>query len=91
MIAPVSTSGTICFYVYGTAHLIADVSGYFPTGKVIFKPLTPQPGAGHTRRAARSAMRLVPALRSNCRCGAREVYQRAVVGAVALNVTVVER
>jgi hypothetical protein len=31
VIAPVSNTGTICFYVYGTAHLLADVSGYFPT------------------------------------------------------------
>ena len=30
VIAPVSATGTICFYVYGTAHLLADVSGYFP-------------------------------------------------------------
>jgi len=29
VIAPVSAAGTVCFYVYGTAHLIADVSGYF--------------------------------------------------------------
>ena len=29
VIAPVSSAGTVCFYVYGTAHLIADVSGYF--------------------------------------------------------------
>ncbi len=32
VIAPVSASGTVCFYVYGTAHLLADVSGYFPAG-----------------------------------------------------------
>ena len=30
VIAPVSATGDICFYVYGTAHLLADVSGYFP-------------------------------------------------------------
>jgi hypothetical protein len=30
VIAPVSAGGDICFYVYGTAHLLADVSGYFP-------------------------------------------------------------
>ena len=29
VIAPVSAAGTVCFYVYGTAHLLADVSGYF--------------------------------------------------------------
>ena len=32
VIAPVSAGGDICFYVYGTAHLLADVSGYHPTG-----------------------------------------------------------
>lgn len=29
VIAPVSASGEVCFDVYGTAHLLADVSGYF--------------------------------------------------------------
>ena len=29
VLAPVSASGTVCFYVYGTAHLLADASGYF--------------------------------------------------------------
>jgi len=29
VIASVSASGKVCFYVYGTAHLLADVSGYF--------------------------------------------------------------
>ena len=29
VIAPVSASGDVCFYVYGKAHLIIDVSGYF--------------------------------------------------------------
>ena len=28
VIAPVSDSGKVCFYVYGKAHLLADVSGY---------------------------------------------------------------
>jgi alpha-tubulin suppressor-like RCC1 family protein len=31
VIAPVSATGTVCFYIYGTAHLLADVSGYFGT------------------------------------------------------------
>ena len=31
VIAPVSAGGDICFFVYGTAHLLADISGYFPT------------------------------------------------------------
>ncbi len=40
MIAPVSASGKVCFFVYGTAHLLADVSGWFPSGSS-FVPLTP--------------------------------------------------
>ena len=32
VIAPVSLSGKVCFYVYGKAHLLADVSGYFTAG-----------------------------------------------------------
>ena len=33
---PVSTDGYICFYVYGTAHLLADANGYYTqtTGSV---------------------------------------------------------
>ncbi|MDA2944138.1 MAG: hypothetical protein O3C33_00935, partial [Actinomycetota bacterium] len=38
VIAPVSSSGKVCFYVYGTANLLADVSGYFASG---FSQLTP--------------------------------------------------
>ena len=29
VIAPLSASGKVCFYVYGRAHLLVDVSGYF--------------------------------------------------------------
>ena len=29
VIAPVSAAGEVCFYVYGRAHLLVDVSGYF--------------------------------------------------------------
>jgi len=32
VVAPLSNNGKVCFYVYGKAHLIADVSGYFPIG-----------------------------------------------------------
>jgi hypothetical protein len=31
VIAPVSANGEVCFYVYGIAHLLADVTGYFAT------------------------------------------------------------
>ena len=39
VIAPVSDDGEVCFYVYGKTHLLADVSGYFPSG---FEALTPK-------------------------------------------------
>jgi len=32
VVAPLSNSGKVCFYVYGKAHLLADVSGYFTAG-----------------------------------------------------------
>ena len=34
VIAPVSSSGKVCFYVYGKAHLLADVSGYLGSAVV---------------------------------------------------------
>lgn len=34
VIAPVSAAGKVCFYVYGKADILADVSGYFPTGSL---------------------------------------------------------
>jgi uncharacterized delta-60 repeat protein len=30
VIAPVSANGKVCFYVYGKAHLLADVNGWYP-------------------------------------------------------------
>ena len=32
VVAPLSNTGKVCFYVYGKAHLLADVSGYFTAG-----------------------------------------------------------
>ena len=32
VIAPVDSAGNVCFYSYGKTHVLADVSGYFPTG-----------------------------------------------------------
>jgi len=29
VIAPVSANGKVCFYVYGKAHLLADVNGWY--------------------------------------------------------------
>ncbi len=41
VIAPVSAQGKVCFYVYGKAHLIADVNGWFTAGGS-FTKVTPQ-------------------------------------------------
>jgi len=32
VVAPVSADGRVCFYVYGRAHLLVDVAGYFTSG-----------------------------------------------------------
>ena len=34
VIAPVSASGKVCFYVFGKADILADVSGYFSTDSI---------------------------------------------------------
>jgi hypothetical protein len=31
VITPVSASGEICVYVYGRAHILVDINGWFPT------------------------------------------------------------
>ena len=31
VITPVSATGDICVYVYGRAHILIDINGYFPT------------------------------------------------------------
>jgi hypothetical protein len=31
VITPVDTNGKVCFYAHGTTHLIADLTGWFPT------------------------------------------------------------
>ena len=84
VIAPVSATGTVCFYVYGTAHLLADVSGYFPTGSDF---TLVDPGAGARHPCHRQGRQRYPAARapledcrvfgkgglpaSRCRCGRR--------------------
>lgn len=32
VITPVSANGEVCFYVFGSTDLIADINGYFPSG-----------------------------------------------------------
>ncbi len=58
VIAPVSASGDVCFYVYGIAHLLADVSGYFPGAAT-----TPPPG-GPDSPTSFQAVYAVPADRT---------------------------
>jgi hypothetical protein len=33
VIAPVSSTGEVCFYTNAETHLLADINGYFPTGQ----------------------------------------------------------
>jgi len=40
VVTPISRSGTVCFYVYGQADVIADINGYFESG-LGFVPITP--------------------------------------------------
>ena len=40
VIVPVDTNGQICLHVYGTAHLIIDVNGWYPIGSG-FTTVTP--------------------------------------------------
>ncbi len=41
VLAPLSASGQVCFFASQQTHLIADVSGWFPTGNTSFQGLTP--------------------------------------------------
>ena len=91
VIAPVDSNGNVCFYVYGKSHVLADVSGYFPTG------------SGFTRQSP-SPVRILDTRPSGIRVGeldgTGEAYKLHVTGAngvpasgvasVALNVTAVE-
>ena len=86
VIAPVSANGEVCFYVYGTAHLIADVSGYFPTGSG-FSSLSPARvldtrGVSKVGNAAGTAAPFV------LKVLGKGGVPASGVGAVALNVTV---
>ena len=47
-----SAAGTICFYVYGTAHLLADVSGYLITNPIAFFVQSDDCGQPATDRGA---------------------------------------
>ena len=87
VVVPVSPSGTVCFFVYGAAHLLADVSGYFPTAGDLAS-LTPA-ACSTPAVAPRSATRPVRVHPSSCRFGKGGLPVTGV-GAVALNVTVAD-
>ena len=91
VVAPVSSDGKVCFYVYGKAHLLADVSGWMPTGG--FTALTKPERLANTRTIGAAGK--VGVLDGS---GASYTLQVAGVsgvpasgvGAVAMNVTVVD-
>ncbi len=88
VIAPLSSEGTVCFFVYGSAHLLADVSGYFPLG------------AGFTSSTPARIMDTRSGARVGNAAGTGESYVLQVAGrggvpssgvdAVAMNVTVTQ-
>ena len=88
VIAPVDNNGNICFYVYGKTHLLADITGYFPSGSS-FATLNPS-RIVNTRSGSKigSADGTGEALTIN-------VYNKgglptSGIAAVALNVTAVD-
>lgn len=91
VIAPVAADGTVCLYVYGTAHLLADVSGYMVVGFETVDPtrvLDTRDGTGATARRVGSLDGSGPALTLSV--AGRGGLPVVGVAAVALNVTVVD-
>ena len=88
VITSLSTTGRICLYVYGKAHLLVDVSGYFTSG---FTPLTSPTRLLNTRPTGNKVGKID---------GTGTPYELLVAGekdipasgikSVALNVTVVD-
>jgi hypothetical protein len=88
VIAPVSPTGTVCFYVYGTTDLLVDVSGYLlaDTG---FSSLTPA-RILDTRNAAKVGNAAGTAAAYVLNVAGQGGVPATGVGAVALNVTVTQ-
>ena len=86
VIAPVSVDGTVCLYVYGTAHLLVDVSGYFTAG---FSPVTPA-RVVDTRSRGRVGALDGSGVALEVQVTGRGGVPTTGVSAVALNVTVVD-
>ncbi|MGA1344649.1 MAG: trypsin-like serine protease [Ilumatobacteraceae bacterium] len=91
VVAPVAADGTVCLYVYGTADLLADVSGYFVDGFTSMDPariLDTRDGTGSGARRVGSSGGDGPAL--TLTVAGRGGVPTSGVAAVALNVTVVD-
>ena len=92
VIAPVSATGEVCIYGYGTADVIVDINGYFPAGQG-FVAVTPARVAD-TRAASVQGLRVVNKTRIG---GDTELRVKVTdlagivpatgVGAVSMNVT----
>jgi hypothetical protein len=41
VVAPLSPNGTVCFYVYGVAQVLADISGWLASGPTVYTAMTP--------------------------------------------------
>jgi len=95
VITPVSANGDVCFYVFGSTDLIADINGYFPGGAgfVATEPVR----VADTRPGAAQGLRTV----TKQRIGGNTTLQLQLtnlpggitpssgIGAVSLNVTAV--
>lgn len=95
VITPVSANGEVCFYVFGSTDLIADINGYFPSGSgfVATEPVR----VADTRAGSAQGLRTV----TKQRIGGNTTLQLQLtnlpggitpasgIGAVSLNVTAV--
>jgi hypothetical protein len=91
VLTPLSATGTVCFYVYGQADVIADVNGVFESG-LGYSPVTP-----HRLADTRTVQEGVPAQPVGNINGTARPLEVAVVGiagipssgvtAVSLNIT----
>ena len=41
VVAPLSATGEVCFYVYGQAHVLADITGWLAAGATVYTAMTP--------------------------------------------------
>ena len=41
VVAPLSPDGAVCFYVYGQAHVLADITGWLAAGATVYTAMTP--------------------------------------------------